>query len=61
MASLNHPDICWLFDIGPGYLVMDLVEGETLADRFGKGALPLDQALRYAVQIADALDAAHRA
>lgn len=61
VASLNHPNICSLFDIGPGYMVMELVDGETLADRIGKGALPLDQALKYAVQIADALDRAHRA
>ena len=61
VASLNHPHICSLFDIGPGYMVMELIEGETLADRIAKGALPLDQALKYAAQIADALDRAHRA
>ncbi len=61
VASLNHPNICSLFDIGPGYMVMELVDGETLAVRIAKGALPLDQALKYAAQIADALDRAHRA
>ncbi len=61
VASLNHPNICSLFDIGPGYMVMELIDGETLAGRIGKGALPLDQALKYAAQIADALDRAHRA
>ncbi|MBY0505307.1 MAG: protein kinase [Bryobacteraceae bacterium] len=61
VASLNHPHICTLHDIGPGYMVMELIEGETLASRIAKGALPLDQALKYAAQIADALDRAHRA
>ncbi len=61
VASLNHPHICILHDIGPGYMVMELIEGETLAARIGKGALPLDQALEFATQIADALDRAHRA
>ena len=48
VASLNHPHICSLFDIGPGYMVMELIEGETLAARIAKGALPLDQALKFA-------------
>src|SRR4249919_4011153 len=61
VASLNHPNICTLHDIGPGYMVMELIEGETLAARIEKGALPLDQALKLAAQIADALDRAHRA
>jgi len=61
VASLNHPNICSLFDIGSGYMVMELIEGETLAGRIEKGALPLDQALKLAIQIADALDRAHRA
>ncbi len=61
VASLNHPNICSLFDIGPGYMVMELIEGETLAERIAKGAIPLEQALKFAVQIADALDRAHRA
>ena len=61
VASLNHPHICVLHDIGPGYMVMELIEGETLAARIEKGAIPLDQALKFATQIADALDRAHRA
>ena len=64
ISSLNHPHICTLYDIGQqdriDYLVMEYLEGETLAQRLTKGALPLDQALRYAVEIADALDKAHR-
>ncbi len=61
VASLNHPHICVLHDIGPGYMVMELIEGETLAARIAKGAIPLEQALKFATQIADALDRAHRA
>jgi serine/threonine protein kinase len=63
VASLNHPHICTLHDIGHqdgvDYLVMEYLEGETLAERLKKGPLPLDQALRYGNQIADALDRAH--
>ena len=65
VASLNHPNICTLFDIGSqdgtSYMVMELMEGETLAARIEKGPIPLEQALSYATQIADALDRAHRA
>lgn len=61
VASLNHPNICTLHDIGPGYMVMELIEGDTLADRIDKGALPLDETIKVAIQIADALDRAHRA
>src|SRR5271169_4804807 len=64
VASLNHPHICTLFDIGrqdgTDYLVMECLEGETLAQRLQKGPLPLDQVLRFAIEIADALDKAHR-
>ena len=64
ISSLNHPHICTLYDIGRengvDYLVMELVEGETLEDRLREGALQLDQAVLYAIQIADALDQAHR-
>jgi eukaryotic-like serine/threonine-protein kinase len=64
VGSLNHSHICTLFDIGrqdgTDYLVMEYLEGETLAQRLLKGALPLDQVLRYAIEIADALDKAHR-
>jgi serine/threonine protein kinase len=55
VAALNHPNICTLHDVGPNYLVMEYIEGQTL-----KGPLPLDQVLQYATQICDALDAAHR-
>ena len=65
ISQLNHPHICTLHDIGEQdgihYLVMEYIEGETLADALKKGALPLDKALEYAMQIADALDKAHRA
>ena len=65
VSSLNHPNICTLYDIGRqdgiDFLVLELLEGETLAARLEKGALSLDQALRYALQIADALDRAHLA
>src|SRR5258705_4424821 len=54
VASLNHPHICVLHDIGSqggtGYMVMEFLEGETLAARIGRGALPLDQALQFAIQ-----------
>ncbi len=59
IAALNHPHICTLHDVGPDYLVMELVDGETLAARLMRGRLSVDQALRFAVQIADALAAAH--
>ncbi len=59
IAALNHPNICTLFDVGPDYLVMELVEGLTLADRIEEGPVPLEEALNVARQIADALDAAH--
>ncbi len=65
VASLNHPNICTLHDIGrqeeTSYMVMELIEGETLSSRIEKGPIPLDQALKLATQIADALDRAHRA
>ncbi len=65
ISSLNHPHICILHDIGnmdgTSYLVMEYLEGETLASRLSKGPLPIEQVLRYAIEIADALDAAHAA
>ena len=65
LASFNHPHIGAIYGVeesdGVHALVLELVEGETLADRLTKGALPLDQALRIAIQIASALDTAHRA
>jgi serine/threonine-protein kinase len=64
ISRLNHPHICALYDVGRhegrDYLVLELLEGETLADRLVRGALPLEQALRIGVEIADALGAAHR-
>src|SRR5579863_3738110 len=64
IASLNHPHICTLFDTGHqddvDFLVMEYIEGETLAQRLQRGALPIQQVLRYAIEIADALDKAHR-
>ena len=59
IASLNHPNICTLHDIGPNYLVMELVEGETIAARLKSGPLPMKTALMYASQIAAALVEAH--
>ena len=59
ISALNHPNICTLYDIGPNYLVMELVEGETLAARLMKGKLSIERTLKYGAQIADALAAAH--
>jgi eukaryotic-like serine/threonine-protein kinase len=59
ISSLNHPNICILHDIGPNYLVMELVEGETIAARLKNGPLPREEAIRYAGQVAAALQAAH--
>jgi eukaryotic-like serine/threonine-protein kinase len=55
IGALNHPNICTLHDVGPNYLVMEYIEGTPL-----KGPLPVDQALKYAVQICAALDHAHK-
>ncbi|HVS33058.1 MAG TPA: protein kinase [Thermoanaerobaculia bacterium] len=64
ISQLSHPNICALFDVGHDdgrdYLVMEFLEGETLAERLAKGALKLDLVLEYGIQIADALDKAHR-
>ncbi len=64
ISSLSHPNICALYDVGHqdgvDYLVMEYLEGETLAERLGKGPLPFDQVMRYALELAGALDAAHR-
>ena len=69
VAALNHPHICVLHDIGRhpstgsgqiDFLVLEYLQGETLAPRLEEGPIPLDQALRYAMQVADALDKAHR-
>jgi TolB-like protein len=64
ISALQHPNICTLYDVGmPGtvqYLVMEYLEGETLAARLLKGRLPLDLILRYATEVADALELAHK-
>ena len=64
VSSLNHPHICLLHDVGSpdgiSYLVMECVEGETLAKRLEKGAFALEQVLKYGMQVADALDKVHR-
>src|SRR5580698_9828401 len=64
ISQLDHPHICTLYDVGErngtSFLVMQYLEGETLEARLKKGAFPLDQALQYAIQIADALAAAHK-
>src|ERR1700733_8607346 len=64
ISSLNHPPICHLYDIGSqdgtDYLVMEFLEGETLAERLRKGALPLSEILKFAIAVAEALTAAHR-
>src|SRR6266545_2894377 len=64
ISQLSHPHICALYDVGNQdgveYLVMELLEGETLAERLARGLLPLDQTLRFGAQIASALEAAHR-
>lgn len=59
VAALNHPHICQLYDVGPDYLVMELCDGETLADRLERGALPVKEAVLIASQIAGALCDAH--
>src|SRR5207249_1948795 len=64
ISSLSHPHICALYDVGnqdgTEYLVMEFLEGETLTDRLSRGPLPSEQVLRYGIEIADALDRAHR-
>src|SRR3989454_4121377 len=64
ISQLSHPHICALYDVGNQdgveYLVMEYLEGETLAARLAKGALPLEQTLRFGMEVADALDRAHR-
>src|SRR5580692_9745661 len=64
ISSLSHPHICPLYDVGHqdgiDFLVMEYLEGETLAHRLKKGPMPVDQVVRVAMQITDALDTAHR-
>ena len=61
ISSLNHPNICSLYDVGDGYIVMELMEGESLATRIARGPLPLAEVLCYGREITDALTDAHRA
>lgn len=61
ISQLSHPHICTIFDVGDDYIVMELLEGESLADRLERGPLPLSDVVRYGAQIADALHTAHRA
>jgi serine/threonine protein kinase len=64
ISSLTHAHICTLYDVGHqdgvDYLVMEFVEGESLADRLARGEMPIEQVLRYGIEIADALDKTHR-
>src|SRR6266849_7730683 len=64
ISQLSHPHICAVYDVGNQdgveYLVMEFLEGETLADRLTRGPLVLEQLLRYGIEMADALDKAHR-
>jgi eukaryotic-like serine/threonine-protein kinase len=64
ISALSHPHICALYDVGSQdgveYLVMEYLEGETLAERLSRGRLPLEQTLRYGIEISDALNRAHR-
>jgi serine/threonine-protein kinase len=59
VAALNHPHVCTLHDVGPNYLVMEYIEGPTLAERIHAGAIPLQEALPIGRQIVEALEAAH--
>src|SRR6202451_461114 len=59
IAALNHSNVCTLYHIGPNYLVMELIEGPTLADRIQEGPIPLKEALGIAKRIGAALEAAH--
>ncbi|HJT17673.1 MAG TPA: protein kinase, partial [Thermoanaerobaculia bacterium] len=60
ISQLSHPNICTLYDVGENYLVMELLDGETLADRLTRGALPLADVFKFGTQIAEALGKAHR-
>src|ERR1700692_2607231 len=64
ISALNHPNICHLYDIGSqdgiDYLVMEFLEGETLADRLRKGAMPINEVFKIAIAVAEALAVAHR-
>ena len=57
ISALNHRHVCTLYDIGPNYLVMELIDGETLAERLRRGPLPLGEVLRYGAEISEVLAA----
>src|SRR5450432_3418395 len=59
VAALNHPNICQIYDVGPNYLVMELIEGATLGERIQEAAIPFEESIHLARQICDALEAAH--
>jgi serine/threonine protein kinase len=61
ISQLSHPNICTLYDVGENYLVMELLDGQNLADRISQGPLPLAEVFTWGIQIAEALDKAHRA
>jgi eukaryotic-like serine/threonine-protein kinase len=61
IAAISHPNVCTLYDVGPNYLVMELLDGETLAARLKRGKLPINDTLRFGAQIAEALAVAHAA
>ncbi len=61
ISQLSHPHICTLYDVGENYLVMELLEGETIAERLSRGPLPLTDVLKFGIQISEALGRAHRA
>ena len=64
ISSLSHPNICTLYDVGHqeghDFLVLEFLEGETLADRLKRGPLPIEEVLKISIEVADALDKAHR-
>jgi eukaryotic-like serine/threonine-protein kinase len=59
IAAISHPNVCTLYDVGPNYLVMELVEGETLAARLKRGKLSIHETIRFGAQVAEALAVAH--
>src|SRR6202162_6337253 len=59
IAALNHPNICHLYDVGPNFLVMELIDGSTLGEKMAAGRIPLGDALKIAEQMSTALEAAH--
>jgi serine/threonine protein kinase len=60
VAALNDPHICSVYDVGPNYFVMEFCEGKTLAERIAEGGLPIHLAIDYGIQLAKALERAHR-